>query len=170
MIGHVCLTALLISGVNAHPEPASEVRPHRVELNVTGDDALRDEVTHGLVRELRQLTGVVITNELPDYRLSVIVMKVVTKSGKSVGLAYSVVVTSSYEHRLEELVHTHVHPESQADFTSVLPGVRKVVSHWIQTGSVQDVPQVCRTIVAAFGDEALGKTGPSSGSRRLGKQ
>ena len=138
MIIPLCFALAVCSGAPA-TAAQPDARPYRVEVRVTGDDGIQSSMRNLLTRELRAVRGVVVTTDRPHYRIGVIVMPVISKSGSKLGLAYSVVVTSS--------------PDADAGRDASDP--RLLVSHWIQTGAMDDLKQVSRGIVEAFEAEAL---------------
>jgi hypothetical protein len=154
----VCLGVLAFHRSDASSERRSEIRPYRVQVKVSGDEGLRRQVTSCLAHALSKLPDVMMAEDLPDYRLRVIAMKVVTESRKNVGLSFSVLVTAPYTNRVESLAQAYVSSESRPYVVSTLTGAEEIVSHWIQTGSAEDVEGVCRSIVASFDEEAQKKS------------
>ena len=139
MIIPLCFALAICSGAPPATAAQPDARPYRVDVRVTGDDGIQSSMRNMLIRELRAVRGVVVTTDRPHYRIGVIVMPVISKSGSKLGLAYSVVVTSS--------------PDADAVRDASDP--RLLVSHWIQTGAMDDLKQVSRGIVEAFEAEAL---------------
>jgi hypothetical protein len=135
----------------AGPEP----KQFRVHVKVSADPDFRDVVQKGLEEELRAVPNVTVTDALPDYTISVIVLKVVTRSQKDVGATFSVLVSENYAERVKQFAESHVAPEFREQLTTMLSGAVKPAAHWVETASGADVRKVCRSIVLSFDADVL---------------
>jgi hypothetical protein len=151
------LAVLALCGTTAFSEPRLEAVPFRVQVRVDGDQGLRSQVTACLTRRLGEISDVLVTDGPPDYRLRIIAMAVVTQSKKNVGLSFSVLITSPYAGRVENLAQAYVPEESRPQVRTILSGAEEIISHWIQTGATAEIPRICQSIVSAFDHETLSK-------------
>ena len=151
------LAVLALCGDTALSEPRPEAVSFRVQVRVDGDRDLRDQVTGCLTRALGEISDVLVADERPDYKLRIIAMAVVTQSKKSLGLSFSVLITSPYAGRVESLAQAYVPEESRPQVRTILSGAEEIVSHWIQTGATAEIPRICQSIVSSFDHETLSK-------------
>jgi hypothetical protein len=155
--GLLSCALLVLCGSAAFSEPGHETAPFRVQVKVDGDPGLRTQVTRCLTRALGDITDVLVTDERPNFKFRIIAMAVVTESRKNVGLSMSVLITSPYTDRVENLVHAYVPEESRPQVRATLSGAEEIISHWIQTAATAEIPQVCQSIVSSFDHETLSK-------------
>src|SRR5688572_17834348 len=127
----------------------------RVHVKVSADADLRVVVQKGLEEELRAVPNVVVSDAAPDYTISVIVLKVVTRSQKDVGATFSVLVSENYAERVKQFAESHVASEFREQLTIMLSGAVKPAAHWVETASGADVRKVCRSIVLSFDADVL---------------
>ncbi|HJR59043.1 MAG TPA: hypothetical protein VJ813_06595 [Vicinamibacterales bacterium] len=152
LLSSVLLTAWSQVGIAQIPVVA---KPIRVQVKVSADPELKGVVQKSLEDELRALPGVQVTEASPEFIISVITLKVVTRSQKDVGSAFSVLVTEPFVERIERFAESHVAPEFREQLITTLAGAVKPRAHWVETASAADVPKVCRSIALSFDAEVL---------------
>jgi hypothetical protein len=130
-------------------------KPIRVQVKVSAETELKGVVQKSLEDELRALPGVQVTDVSPEYLISVIALKVVTRSRKDVGSTFSVLVTEPFTERIGRFAESHVAPELREQLIAMLAGAVKPLAHWVETTSAADVPKVCRSIVLSFDADVL---------------
>lgn len=135
--------------------PSASAQSVRVHLKVSADDQMKMQLQKHLERELGMLPGVVLDAHSSDFSISVIALKVVTRSSKSVGVAVSVLVSAPWEAKIREFAESHVSPELRAQLVSMTAGTVKQLAHWVETASAGELPQVSRSIVKAFERDVL---------------
>jgi hypothetical protein len=127
----------------------------RVQLKISADEPLRGSLQKSLGAELAALPGILPAGTAPDYTISVIALKIVTQSSKDVGVTLSVLVTERYETRISEFAESHVALEDRAQLISLLAGAVKPLAHWVETSSLRELKEVCRTIIQSFDRDVL---------------
>ena len=134
-----------------------ELKVLRVQLKVSADPDLKDEVQKVMNSELRTLPGVVITDQSPDYTISVIALKVVNQSRRNVGTTFSVLISQSYAERIHKVAALNLSPDVQEELSTTLQGAVRLRAHWVETGAAGQLPQICKGIVQSFAKDALGE-------------
>jgi hypothetical protein len=140
----------------------------RVQVKVSADAEVRGLVKSTLEKELRTLPGVQVTDGRGDYTISVIVLKVVTRSRQDVGAALSVLVTEPIDARVRQFAELHVEPSLHDELGKLVSDAVQTRAHWIETTGSGEMPKVCRTIVQAFDSDVIkGRRRPSAGLRPI---
>jgi hypothetical protein len=128
-----------------------------VQLKVSADQDLKDEVQKAMNNELRTLPGVVITDQSANYIISVIALKVVNQSRRNVGTTFSVLITESYADRTHKLAALNLSPDAHEELSTTLQTAVRLRAHWVETGAAGELPQICKSIVQSFAKSALGE-------------
>ena len=134
---------------------AASAQAVRVQLKVSADEQLKGPLQKLLTSELTALPQVLLADAEPDFVISVIALKVVTRSSKDVGVTFSVLVTAPYELKIREFAESHVPPEDRAELSTLLSGLVKPMAHWVETASAGELQQVCRSITQSFDKDVL---------------
>jgi hypothetical protein len=133
----------------------------RVQLKISADEQLKKELQKYLEDELRALPEVLLAGDSPDFTISVIALKVVTRASTNVGVTFSVLVTAPYDTKIREFAEAHVPSEDRAQLISMSSDLVKPLAHWVETAASGDVQQVCRSIITSFHKEVLKQPRPS---------
>ncbi len=150
--------------VLAQAEPGS--RAFRITVKVSADTELKPVVEKALQDALRGLPDVQVTDDVSDYTISVIALKVVNRSRRDVGATFSVLVTEPYKELVRQFAESHVAPEHREALAAMLSGAVKPLAHWVETASATDIPQVCRSIVQSFEKDVLRERRNAAGAHR----
>jgi hypothetical protein len=134
---------------------AASAKAVRVQLKVSADEPIKGSLQKLLTTELTALPQVLLADAEPDFVISVIALKVVTESSKDVGVTLSVLVTAPYELKIREFAESHVAPEHRARLISLLEGTVKPLAHWVETSSLRELKEVCRSIIQSFDRDVL---------------
>ncbi len=139
-----------------------------VELNITADKEITNEVYSYISRELRSIGDVKLVEDNPDWVINVVAMQTKNIAGHSTGVAFSVVVVAelhSVPILLEIVKWTFgISPKElretqymglENSFTAVTAGQSAIQAHYLRVGSTENVQRICQGIVADFDAEQL---------------
>ena len=149
--------ALVAIGVLAAQSAAAPSLPDAtkavatVQLKVSADDDLRAPVRKALEGALAATAGLRLVETTPDFTISVIVLKVVNRSRRDVGVVFSVLVTAPLA-KTTALDFKDLGDKSE-QWKGVLDQGVKHVAHWVQTAPSDELAATCRSIAEAFAKE-----------------
>jgi hypothetical protein len=145
-----------------------ELNQFRVELSVTADDSIKNQVLSYLLSQFRSLNDVSIIEADPDWRLSIIIIEDKTVSNQKIGYTASVVIAKKFDPRVFQAkslvfddgssyenwppVYSNMQLKEIYFFTSEL---HDVVSHYAKTCGLDKLEWLCSEIVAGFDIEHL---------------
>ena len=135
--------------------PSAWAQSVRVHLKVSADEQLKMALQKHLESELGMQPGIVLGADSSDFTISVVALKVVTRSSKSVGVAISVLVSAPHEAKIREFAEAHIPHELRAKLMSITDGTVKPLAHWVETASAGELEQVARSIVNSFVKDVL---------------
>lgn len=139
----------------ATPASAQELpaKPEiRVALEIAGESGIDATVRASLARELRKIDEVVIFDQNPYYKISVIAMKGYTVSGEHRGYILSVVVLlMAPAENLKNLAESRKDPDLTF-LSNVMKNQGIMVDHHVQSigPSDKDLEDGCRKIASVF--------------------
>jgi hypothetical protein len=149
--------ALSIFVSSASAQVKAQRPPIKVQLRVSSKDAIKGEVISYISRELRQFKDVQITDDDPDWVISALAMEITSgTSNIKLGIALSVVITSPFSKAA--IYNVAKTPTDQQFLELYVEGFEMVDGHWLRTGGIQDLRQVCAEIVADFDGQYLENT------------
>lgn len=139
-----------------------------VELDITADKEITNEVYSYISRELRSIGDVKLVEENPDWVINVVAMQTENIAGHSTGVVFSVVVVTEL-HSVSILLEIvkwafGISPKELKEtmyiglenaFTAVTAGHSEIRAHWLRVGSTEHVQRICQGIVADFDTEHL---------------
>ena len=142
--------------VNADAQSATFNFTARVKLEVSADGATAAIVQSYLSRELRKLDGVLVTDEDPDYQLTVIAMETHSQGGYITGYALSSLGLSLWRgSTVEFLLRNGNFTKDQENTLRMFARNGIVVHHLLQTGPTEGLETLCSRLVASFDTNAL---------------
>ena len=119
----------------------------RVEVNVSGDNDIKNTVTSYVYRELRSLNYVELVSNKPEWEINIIAMVAQNISGEKRGVILSTVIT----HHVENLILSNMlKPEYKDDDMSDMLLDAGYTDHFLYTGATDDLQKLCTDIVATF--------------------
>lgn len=127
----------------------------RVNVEISAEESIQNEITSLISRELRKLGDVVMVNEDYTYKLSIVVIEHRLESGRTVGVSFSVVILQTVPSDL--LLKPLVKADSWKSVESWVSKVYFYVGHFIQTGPKNELEDLCRSVVAKFDSNHLEK-------------
>lgn len=133
----------------------SEQHLFKVQVEVSGEEGLKNRVYSYFARELRSLGDVTIVNYDPSYVLKVVVIETTLLSGSSVGYAVSYVLLAPYTKKsfdsfLESAGFNPYDKKFKAFRDSFDGTVFQFRNHLLQTGSPESLRNICEEFVTRF--------------------
>lgn len=119
----------------------------KVFVSVSANEKIKGVIKSYINSELRSTEGIVLTDVSPRWVLSIVALEVETKGGIRTGVVLSTVVLESFDNRY---VVSQVLPKSKEVVSSFTSGLYRYSDHWIHTGDLLDLKNMCDTIVAIF--------------------
>jgi hypothetical protein len=122
----------------------SEKWTNRIQLDVSADDIIKNQVSSYMMREFRALQDVRVVDTKPDIHVSVVAMKV------TVGDAYalSVVVTHPLDpDGFKELYSAHVDPKALKSLQGFAKATEVFAGHFVFAGPRTDLQNLCKAVV-----------------------
>ncbi len=137
--------------------PPASAQNVRVQLKVSADDELKGPLQAYLEDGLRRVPTVSVAGGADgvNFTISVIAIKVVTRSSKDMGLAVSVLITAPYTAKIKKFAETQLSPELGGQLSLASAGAVEPLAHWIETASVGQLQQVSQSIIQAFVKDVL---------------
>lgn len=139
-----------------------------VDLRVSAEETVKAALEKCLKDRLQAEGGFVVAAGVPDFTLSVIALKVLTRASTDVGVTLSILVTAPPSPQIREFAELHVAPERRAELLALTSGMVQPLSHWVETAGAGDLLPVCRSIVGSFVKETVSKIRKNGEQRRLG--
>ena len=137
--------------------PAAAAQEARVLLKVSADDKLKTELHRHLEDGLRLVPSVSLSGDVAgaDFTISVIALKVVTRSSKDMGLAVSVVITAPMRAKLKQFAERRLSPELRDELSAVSSDGVTSLAHWVEIASAGQLKQVSASIIETFIKDVL---------------
>lgn len=135
--------------------PVASAQNTRVHLKVSADDQMKKALQTHLEEGLKMVPDVTLSADAPDFTISVIALKVTTRSSKDMGVAVSVLITAPYESKVRGFAESRLSPDVGAQLASMTAGAVKTMAHWIEIASVGELQQVSRSIIRSFDKDVL---------------
>lgn len=128
---------------------------NRVELRVSSDDGIKEEVNSYIMQGLRSLGDVESVNTEPDLRIRVLAVKLTSVSRISNGYAISVLITRP----VDLWVFKNRYPTLDPTAIKFLDGIANrsefIEGQFVRTGGSKDLEKLCRQIVANIDTDYL---------------
>lgn len=115
------------------------------------DEFLRNQIQSYLGRELRELRDISIVDDSagPDYEIDVVAYRVNNSLGMPIGVAMAVVAFERFKSDFVlRLISGRVSDVAYGTISAGLKGKGAIDTFEMQTGSVDDLESICKTMVA----------------------
>lgn len=130
----------------------------RVEVVVTSDTR-KAEITSFLTRELRQLEGVTIVDDDPEWRVTVVALEVKNINSNAMGYAVSVLITNPWQKEAIRFYRDAItDPAAKTTFDYIAPDAEEVMDLWLRTAPLEGLRSLCESIIADFDGQHLEKS------------
>jgi len=127
-----------------------------VEISITADRSIEDEVISYISRELRSLNDVDIVDENAVFIIEIIALEVKSKDGVKAGVAISVLILSPYYgSALKEFLKRRTGTDQDILVDTLTSDLYSKDGHWIEVGGAKDLKSICESIVAEFDAKCL---------------
>lgn len=153
MIGALlaCLFVLAVSLSHA-ADTDSWKYSAKVKVNVSASNNIKGSVSSYINRELRSLTDVEIVEKDPQWIIYVLAMELKTAGGYKSGVAISTVIFSPFNN---QILSGLLQPKFKDDGLNMTSNLAWYPDQWINAGSVDDLQELCKDIVANFDTKYL---------------
>jgi hypothetical protein len=121
----------------------------RVEIEVTADDSIKSEVSSYLNREIRSLGDVVITDNDPHLKISVLA----TENTVPKSYVISVVTSTPFSDMWKQKLAGDLSERTKSFWVKFMSDKESINQHFVQIGS--DLSQVCKKVVALIDSEDI---------------
>lgn len=140
----------------ARPHPPADLMPFQVQLQVSGELGFSESVRTHLTQELRALPDVELDpgGLAPTHRVYVLVLAARNQVDECRGLVLSCISTTP----ALGMTPGFTNAQDQRKVSDYLHQLDLIQSHWIQTGAVSELPNLCGQTVRTFEKSSLEKS------------
>ena len=124
----------------------------KVKVAVSGSDNIKGEIKSFISRGLRSLGDVIVTDNNPDWLLSIVELETSTKNGYKSEVTLSVVILVPYDNKY---ILNEVSEESKKYISLSTSDLYSFKEHWLRVCSSEDLRNLCNGIVADFDTEYI---------------
>ncbi|MBN1830669.1 MAG: hypothetical protein JW896_01000 [Deltaproteobacteria bacterium] len=146
LVGILMMPSLAFSADNA--------LEFRVKLNVHGDESIASPIKRYLSEEIQSLNDVIQSNDHYRYNITVIGGKLKNTGGDGAGVVLSVNIHTKFDNQHFSYMFKE---EFVKEGMSLTNGLFYYPKHWVRSGSIHDLPSICRRIIADFDSQILQK-------------